>query len=187
VTGRAAAALLLALLSCHPVRGEEALFDAATGYRIARYRAPVVEPPPGAKRIALEDLDRLVAREKAVLLDVTPSDGGGPDPATGAWRTVKPHHHIPGSVWLPDVGKGTLEARLERYFRAELARLTAGDSARPLIVYCQADCWMAWNAAKRAASYGYSAVHWYPEGRDGFTDDDRPLAPATPLPVPAAD
>ena len=37
-----------------------------------------------------------------------------------------------------------------------------------LVIYCQADCWMSWNAAKQALSYGYTNVAWYPEGTDGW-------------------
>ena len=52
------------------------------------------------------------------------------------------------------------------YFRQGLARATGGNNAALLVIYCQADCWMSWNAAKRALSYGYSNVAWYPEGTD---------------------
>ena len=42
---------------------------------------------------------------------------------------------------------------------------------------------MSWNAAKRAISYGYSNVHWYPEGTDGWAEAGLPLAGAEPVPV----
>jgi rhodanese-related sulfurtransferase len=41
---------------------------------------------------------------------------------------------------------------------------------------------MSWNAAKRALSYGYSNVVWYPEGTDGWELEDLPLADAQPEP-----
>ena len=44
------------------------------------------------------------------------------------------------------------------------------------MVYCQADCWMSWNAAKRLLSYGYSNVAWYPEGTDGWERAGLPIA-----------
>ena len=31
---------------------------------------------------------------------------------------------------------------------------TAGIHGRPIVFYCLADCWMSWNAAKGAASWG---------------------------------
>ncbi len=88
-----------------------------------------------------------------------------------------------GSVWLPDVGKGTLTPALETYFQTNLTALTGGNKARPIIVYCQADCWMSWNAVQRAASYGYTALHWYRDGTDGMRDWDVPQVPATPVPM----
>ena len=35
------------------------------------------------------------------------------------------------------------------------------------VIYCQENCWMSWNAAKRVLSYGYPNVAWYPEGTEG--------------------
>lgn len=158
-------------------------FDAATGYRTARYRAPVHDAPPGGQRISVDELDRLIS-SGAALLDVMPAEGGGPDPATGEWRVLRARQNIPGSVWLADVGRGKLSPQMDQYFRFGLEQLTAGDKNRALIVYCQSDCWMAWNAVKRASSYGYSRLYWYPEGTDGWRDHDRTVVPAIPVPLP---
>ena len=105
---------------------------------------------PGGTRIGIDDVDRLV-KDKAILLDVMPSEGAGLIPATGQWAT-KGHDNIPGSVWLPDVGRGRLDDRLQHYLIENLKRLTAGDMTRALIVYCQSDCWMGWNAVQRIAA-----------------------------------
>ena len=70
-------------------------------------------------------------------------------------------------MWLPDTGYGKLAATTEDYLRRGLVRATAGNTAALVVVYCQADCWMSWNAAKRIPAYGYSSVAWYPEGTDG--------------------
>ena len=111
--------------------------------------------------------------------------GGGPDPIDGEWRLSGTHEDIAGSVWLPNVGTGALDRAMTRFFRDNLTRLVGPPPGRPFIVYCQADCWMSWNAAKRAVSWGYSGVHWYPLGTDGWKEAGPPLAPApTPPPVP---
>lgn len=181
-------ALLLACLPIVPLLAEEAeLFDPQTGYRTSRYRAPVTLDCPGAIRIDFDDVRALVRDRQAVLLDVMAAEGGGADPKTGAWRLTKSRQNIPGSHWLPDVGKGFLAAGMESYFRSNLQRLTGGDKAKPIIIYCLADCWMGWNAAKRAASWGYTGVHWYPEGTDGWRDWDGNLAPAEPVAMSPAD
>jgi PQQ-dependent catabolism-associated CXXCW motif protein len=164
--------------------GEPSPFDPVTGYRISRYRAPVPDTVPGGTTINLESLDTLVAAEQAVLLDVLASEGAGPDPITGEWRLSKEHRNIPGSVWLSDVGKGELTVVIDTYYRENLARLTRGNPAAPVIIYCQADCWQSWNAVKRAASYGYTRLYWYPEGIDGWSEwDDRPLDTSRPVPL----
>lgn len=156
-------------------------FDSETGFRIAHYRAPVPRDVPGGTVVGLEDIDRLVAGERALLIDVMPTEGPGADPRTGEWRLAKPHSSIAGAVWLADVGRGRIDGRLESYFRDNLERLTAGDRARAIIIFCQSDCWMAWNAVQRAAKWGYSRLYWYRDGIDGWRDWDRPLAAARPV------
>jgi rhodanese-related sulfurtransferase len=41
---------------------------------------------------------------------------------------------------------------------------------------------MSWNAAKRALSYGYADVAWYPDGTDGWHQAELPMQDATPEP-----
>jgi PQQ-dependent catabolism-associated CXXCW motif protein len=161
----------------------DANFDAATGYRIARYRAALPDEVPGGKRLYTEDVEKLFKEGEVAFVDVMPSTGAGYHPKTGEWRLRKSRKNIPGSIWLPDVGRGKLNATLSHYFEANLARISNGDKSRALLFYCQSDCWMAWNAVKRAAELGYSKLYWYPEGTDGWTDWDNPIEPSTPVPV----
>jgi len=158
-------------------------FDAATGLRIANYRGPTPLTVVEGAVVTLDELERLHRERHAVLLDVMSAEGAGPDPVTGHWRLSKPRRHMAGSVWLPDVGRGTVTGEMDAYFRENLDRLTSGDKTFPIVVYCQADCWMSWNAVKRAAGYGYSALYWYRDGTDGMADWDVPLVEAQPIPV----
>ena len=157
--------------------------DPATGYRVQNYRAPVPLPPIGGTRVDLDGVDHL-RREGAVLVDVMPARAGY-DPATGKWRLVEPRDDIPGSVWLPNTGRGDLEPRLQQYFTASLGHLTKGRTDTALVFYCMADCWMSWNAVKRAAALGYTHVAWFADGTDGWAAAGRDLRPASPPPVPA--
>jgi PQQ-dependent catabolism-associated CXXCW motif protein len=161
----------------------DAHFDPATGYRTSQYRSPTPQAVPGGTTIALAELEQLVAQKAAILLDVMPSEGVGPDATTGVWHIPKPRDHMRGSIWLPDVGKGSLTPALDVYFRSQLTKLTNGDLARSIVIYCQADCWMSWNAVKRAGSYGYTQLYWYPDGTDGMRDFDVPLVRADPVPL----
>ncbi len=119
-----------------------------------------------------------------MLIDVLPRprEPAG-RPAGSVWR-LPPHDNLPGSLWLPNVGYGELSAEFERYFRDNLARAHAAAPGRPLVFYCQADCWMSWNAARRALAYGYDDVIWYPEGTDGWGATGLPLQAAEPVPMP---
>jgi PQQ-dependent catabolism-associated CXXCW motif protein len=53
-----------------------------------------------------------------------------------------------------------------------------------VVLYCLADCWMSWNAAKRAQEIGYSNVAWYREGTDGWFAAGLPLEETAPEPRP---
>lgn len=152
------------------------------GYRLDDYRAPVPQTVAGGHVVHTKRLQALLARAPVVLIDVLPAprrpDGMRPDQP---WMPV-PRRDIPGSLWLPDVGRGALSPDLEAWFQDSLVRLTAGDKRRPLVFYCLSRCWMSWNAAKRAAGYGYRRVYWYPDGSDGWAKAGLSLAEARPEP-----
>jgi len=97
------------------------------------------------------------------------------------WRD-KSRRNIPGSIWLPDTGYGALAAATEDYLRNGLAQAIGDEQTKLLVFYCQKDCWMSWNAAKRALALGYRNVAWFPDGSDGWQDAGLPLADAQPAP-----
>ena len=134
--------------------------------------------------MAVEEVGERLAAEAPVLIDVLPAPRPPGDRAGARiWRD-KAHANIPGSIWLPNVGYGELSPEFETYFSDQLARLTGGDPERRLVFYCEADCWMSWNAAKRALANGYRNVVWYPEGTDGWQAAGLPLEEAEPVPMP---
>ncbi len=97
------------------------------------------------------------------------------------WRD-KARLDIPGGIWLPDTGYGELAAVTQDYLRTNIERATGGDRTRIVVVYCLRNCWMSWNAAKRILSMGYLNVAWYPDGTDGWTEMQLPVAEAQPAP-----
>ena len=154
------------------------------GYRTDNYRAPAPATLAGARVLATGEAEAIWRAEAGVFIDVLPHAPKPQNlPAGTIWRE-KPRLNIPGSIWLPDTGYGTLAAATEDYLRHGLARASGGNSATLLVIYCQADCWMSWNAAKRALSYGYRNVAWYPEGTDGWQRADLPVAESQPEPRP---
>lgn len=161
--------------------------DPKTGYRTAYYRAALPKSVPGGTRINLEQAKAHFNNKTALFLDVMAHTGTGPDPIDGHWRLSETRQNIPGSTWLADVGTGTLTPAMEEYYRTNLEKLTKGDKTKPLIIYCTADCWMAWNAVRRAANWGYSNLLWFPEGSDDWAAADLPMHGAIPLPLTIED
>jgi len=161
--------------------------DPKTGYRTAYYRAALPKSVPGGTRITVEQAFAHFQNKSALFLDVMAHTGTGPDPIDGHWRLAKPRLNIPGSTWLADVGTGTLTSAQEIYYKSNLEKLTMGDKNKPLIVYCTADCWMAWNAVRRAARWGYTNLLWFPDGSDEWRDQGHPLVNAVPVGVEITD
>ncbi len=153
-------------------------------YRLEDYRAPTPATLRGAKVIGTEEVEKLWRSHTASFIDVLPRPPRPRNlPAGTLWRD-KPRPDIPGSIWLPDTGYGELAPSMAGYFVKGLEKATHGDRARLLVLYCLADCWMSWNAAKRAQEIGYSDVAWYREGTDGWLAAGLPLEEAIPEPRP---
>jgi PQQ-dependent catabolism-associated CXXCW motif protein len=154
------------------------------GYRLEDYRSPTPATLRGARVIGTDEAETIWRSHAAAFVDVLPRPPRPRDlPAGTLWRD-KPRANIPGSIWLPDTGYGELAPSMADYFARGLDKATNGDRARMLVLYCLADCWMSWNAAKRALALGYSDVAWYPEGTDGWLNAFLPLQDSTPEPRP---
>ena len=154
--------------------------DAAepAGYRMDRYNAPVPETLEGATVVTTEEAEMLWRAGAAVFIDVmphTPKPAGLPKGTI--WREAI-RRDIPGSVWLPNVGYGAISKETADYFREGLTA-HAGSGSK-FLFYCMMDCWMSWNAAKRAVEWGYASVLWYPLGADGWEFEGLPLAENRP-------
>ena len=155
------------------------------GYRMDKFRSPVPAALTGATTLATPAaLEQLIAERQPVLIDVLPKQRKPKDrDASQLWLEPK-RENIPGSVWLPNVGLGELPPDLAQWFAEELAKLTGGDKAKPVVFYCDANCWMSWNAGKRALrEFGYTNVYWYPDGVQGWKQAGKPLTTAEALPI----
>lgn len=172
------AAISFAIL---PVRAQDRPAEPAD-FRTEDYRSPVPATLAGARVLTTDEAEKIWREKSGVFIDVLPR---APKPANlpvgTVWRD-RPHDNIPGSIWLPDTGYGKLAAATEEYLKHGLARASGGNTAMLLVIYCQENCWMSWNAAKRVLSYGYRNVAWYPDGTDGWGRALLPLAHAEPEP-----
>ena len=161
--------------------------DPKTGLRTNYYRAALPKLVPGGKRVNVNEVYTHFKAGTALFLDVMAHTGTGPDPLDGIWRIAKPRANIPGSVWLADVGTGTLTPEMMTYYKDNLEKLTKGDKTKKIIIYCTSDCWMAWNAVRRAWHWGYTNLLWFPEGTDEWKDAGHPLKNSTPVPLEITD
>jgi PQQ-dependent catabolism-associated CXXCW motif protein len=150
------------------------------GYRTENYRAPVPATLSGARVLTTAEAEAIWRARTGVFIDVLPRPPKPPNlPEGTVWRD-KPRFNIPGSIWLPDTGYGKLAAPTEDYLRRGIERASGGNKAALLVLYCQENCWMSWNAAKRVLSYGYSNAAWYPEGTEGWERAGLPVEESQP-------
>ena len=143
------------------------------GFRTEAYRAPTPATLQGASVLSTAQAHALWQSQSGVFIDVLPQ---APRPKTlpreVVWRDP-PRDDIPGSLWLPDTGYGELAPEMADYFAANLKK--AKPEGAILVFYCRRDCWMSWNAAKRALALGFAPVAWYPDGVDGWREAGFPL------------
>jgi PQQ-dependent catabolism-associated CXXCW motif protein len=129
-------------------------------------------------------LRALLNRPGTVLVDVSNAPRRPENLAAGAPWLPLPHQAIPGSVWIPGVGSGEIPPATGDFFRKKLAAATGDDPTRPVVIYCHRTCWLSWNAAKRAISYGYLNVYWFRDGIEGWKAAHFPTTVIEPLAVP---
>jgi PQQ-dependent catabolism-associated CXXCW motif protein len=129
-------------------------------------RGPTPTTLNGAVVIDLAGLEALLP-EQPVLLDVGPADQRPQGfPNDRLWLPT--HRSIPGAVWLPGAGQAALDAGREQAFYGRIEELTQGDRSRPIVTFCLPQCWGSWNAGKRLVMEGYTGVHWFPAGIEGW-------------------
>lgn len=178
------ALLCATLLGVSPAVKADPVAPEPAGYRTSDYRAAVPATVNGKAALTTEQAAALWRDHAAVFVDTLPQP---PRPAglpNGTIWHPKPRYDIPNSIWLPDTGYGELPIVTESYFESNLRDATEGDRSRQLVFYCLARCWMSWNATKRAEALGYTHVHWYAGGTDGWAAHDLPLELRDPMPRP---
>jgi PQQ-dependent catabolism-associated CXXCW motif protein len=160
--------LLLLLMSAVALAPARSQVPEPQAYWLGPIHGPVPATITGGSVVGTAQLVHLLARGGVVLIDVAeaPHHPSGLPPGT-LWLPP-PHRDIPGSIWIPDVGRGAISPQFADWYQARLAELTGGKRDTPVVVYCHPNCWMSWNAAKRAINDGYRSVFWYPDGVEGW-------------------
>lgn len=128
------------------------------------YHAPTPREIPGAKLVYTRELQGLLAGpNRPLLIDVLSEEG---------------HETLAGAIWLGGSGRGeNFSDPVQRNLTPLLARLSAGDKAKPMVFFCAGpQCWLSYNAALRAVAAGYTNIYWYRGGIDAWTDAELPTA-----------
>jgi PQQ-dependent catabolism-associated CXXCW motif protein len=174
--------VLVAALLARQAQAADALEP--EGYRLENYRSPTPATLRGAQAIDTDEAAKIWRGQSAAFVDVMPRPPRPRNLPEGTVWHDRPRSNIPGSIWLPDAGYGELAPSMADYFADGLEKAAKGDRSRLLVFYCLANCWMSWNAAKRALSLGYPNVAWYRDGTDGWLAANLPLEDAVPEPRP---
>ena len=171
--------LLASLLLATPALAEAPLFS-ADGCRLGHYRSPTPAQAEHARTLDTAAVQRLLAEHpETALIDVYRRPW-----RHGRFIEDETHANLPGSLWLANTGDGQLDAQWQGYFSHHLQRASQGDQGWPLVFYCRADCWLSWNAVKRAHRLGYRNLYWYRDGIDAWQQAGLPLLPAQPAAPP---
>jgi PQQ-dependent catabolism-associated CXXCW motif protein len=152
-----------------------------SGFWTGSVDAPVPNTLTGGKVIhKARELVGLMRQGGAVVVDVSNAPRRPEGLAPGAAWLPVPHRAIPGSIWIPGAGLGEIPVSVDDFFRQRLSAATANHLSRPVVVYCHKHCWLSWNAAKRAISYGYRNVYWFRDGVEGWKAAGYPTAVIEP-------
>ncbi|WP_305856802.1 rhodanese-like domain-containing protein [Balneatrix alpica] len=167
--------LLWGALACSASWAEQALFS-AQGYRLEHYRSPTPLQHEQAQVLDTQALQQLLlAQPHSLLINVLPLSY-----QHGRFIEDQPVQQLPGSYWLPNVGKGQLSDDWLAYLQQHLQQWQAQQPGAPLVFYCRSDCWHSWNAAKRAAELGFAPLYWYRDGVDAWQQAGLPLDQGRP-------
>ena len=134
------------------------------GYRSKSYRSPTPTDTSFATVVDAQDIVKLLKEnEHVVVIDVVPLEMNG-----ATFIQAKDHEGIVNSIWLPNVGFGEIDRMTQNYLVDNLNIAMHKNNNTLFIFYCKIDCWMSWNAARRAASLGFKNIFWYKNGIEGW-------------------
>jgi PQQ-dependent catabolism-associated CXXCW motif protein len=151
------------------------------GYWTGPMNGPVPETLTGAKVIDITALQTLLKHGNVATIDVSNKPRRPEGLAKDSPWLPLPQQVIPGSLWIPGAGMGAIEPAVEVVFRKRLDTVSASNPTFPIVIYCHERCWLSYNAAKRAVSYGYRNVYWYRDGIEGWKAAGNPTDEAEPI------
>ena len=122
--------------------------------------SPTPTSIPGGKTILASEMrDWLQSADKPIVIDVLGGDISG-------------RRGLPGAIYMgSEIGAGRIGIEMRDRYRVALEKLTGGDKSKPLVFYClNAQCWLSYNASRRAIVAGYTNVYWYRGGIEAWKE-----------------
>lgn len=170
LAGAIAVAPAPALAQERPYGGEDRDWNIAptTQLRTGDYHGPTPLAIPGGRVVRTTELHAmLMGRTPPYLIDVLGGQG---------------HRTIAGAFWMYGAGAGDLDADASRRFVDAVAKFAAGDRSRPIVFFCaDSECWLSYNAARRAIAAGYTNIMWYRGGIAAWLHAGYPMSQADPF------
>ncbi|MDS9466838.1 PQQ-dependent catabolism-associated CXXCW motif protein [Paracoccus sp. MBLB3053] len=138
------------------------------------YRSEVPATLSGAR--VVDTAEAIELHDSGVpFVDVMPRKARPEGLPDGTIWAAPAHMTITGATWLFDTGYERISPIEEQRLAEGLAAATKGDKTAQFVIFCRRDCWMSWNAGKRAVDLGYTGVIWFPDGSDGWQEAGRDL------------
>ena len=152
------------------------------GFRTEHYRAPTPQTVAGVAAISVQEAKKIHDQGDAIFVDTYETRVQWLADFK-EWAIGEGHESLPGAFWLPGTGVHPLKPMMEKFLRDSLVEITQGDKNRKLVVFCRSDCWLGWNVAKKAISFGYANVLWMRDGTDGWAQAGFPMVAGAPYPL----
>ena len=125
----------------------------------------------------IEEIREIVKSRNAILIDVWKKDEKPDKIENKKWFPPK-RYSIPGSIWLPNIGRETLTPEQRKYLNSQLKKITKNNKDQKIIFFCRRGYYSK-IAAERAVKLGYSNVFLFP-GTDLWEDGGQNLVIVKP-------
>tara|TARA_Y100000590_G_scaffold141346_1_gene162148 strand:+ start:299 stop:820 length:522 start_codon:yes stop_codon:yes gene_type:complete len=119
------------------------------------------------KILNVEEVYEIVNKKNAILIDVWLKDRKPDVLDKKKWLPPK-RYTIPGSLWMPNIGRETLTSEQRKYLEKGLKEITKNNKNKKIVFFCRRGYYSK-IAAERAIKLGYTNVLLFP-GTDLWED-----------------
>ena len=122
--------------------------------------------------LSIEEVIEIVNTKSASMIDSYIKNEKPSTLDKKKWFPPK-RYSIPGSIWLPNIGRETLTIDQRKYLETGLEKITKNDKSKEIVFFCRRGYYSK-IAAERAVKLGYKNVSMFP-GTDLWEDGGQRL------------